>query len=479
MDYTEQQRFLRFSRIWGIAFIVALVAVATLCLKLSAPLPAGPLGIAVLLVLTLATLVYYTPDYLHLTVNTDKRSRWAVKIRRRLIAAVLVLGLLLASSGHGRIVALLAAFWLLAVSFLARKLPARYTALCFWTTDFALIAALLLTTPLDLTLGAVLLALSAFHAMVTSERHLASWAAFVTALSLALLVGAALGRGIAPIPVSALAALVVVTVGATSWLVYRAARQNAKSVQAALRELMDFTGYSADRVRHLWAVSSQELARNWQAAGNLTGDPDRLAEWYRQNSEVYLFDTSAYNLEYKRIRSNLNVLRLARGSCLDYGAGNGEILLELARRGHRVAYYDVEGETMRFARHRAKQRNLPVQFFTTRDQIAAKGRDYDTIYSLDVLEHLPDLRGELDFLSSLLNPGGLFVFDVPAGATSSHPMYLNHNLDVVTHLKSRGLRDERTFWQRLPFRKEEKYFFRAPSSADRQTSPSTGSYARA
>ena len=89
-----------------------------------------------------------------------------------------------------------------------------------------------------------------------------------------------------------------------------------------------------------------------------------MAEWYRQNSELYLFAISAYNLEYKRIRSNMKVLRLARGATLDYGAGNGEILLELARRGHRATYYDVEGVTMRFARQRAANQGLAIEFFT-------------------------------------------------------------------------------------------------------------------
>ena len=202
-------------------------------------------------------------------------------------------------------------------------------------------------------------------------------------------------------------------------------------------------------------MSNQELAKNWQLAAIAPDDRDRLKEWYRQNSELYLFALSGYNLEYKRIRSNLNMLKRAHGSCLDYGAGNGELLLEVARTD-RAVYYDVEGETMRFARERSRQRNLPIEFFHTKEDLAAAGkkRGFDTIFSLDVLEHLPDLPGELNFLAALLNPGGLLVFDVPAGATKSHPMHLNHDLDVVAYMRARGMKDERTLWQRLPFRKE-------------------------
>jgi 2-polyprenyl-3-methyl-5-hydroxy-6-metoxy-1,4-benzoquinol methylase len=260
------------------------------------------------------------------------------------------------------------------------------------------------------------------------------------------------------------AALLLVAVLGTLWLVRRAREQNAGNVAAAMRELIEFTGYPADRIQHLWATSNQELARSWELAKIPQHDRERMAEWYRTNSELYLFAISAYNLEYKRIRSNMKVLRLARGATLDYGAGNGEILLELARRGHPVAYYDVEGATMRFARARAAQQNLAIAFFHTKDALAQSTREdgFDTVFSFDVLEHLPDLPGELTFLSSLLAPGGVFVFDVPAGSTKAHPMHLNHNLNVLAFMRDKGLEDCRGLMLRLPFRKEEKFVFRVP-----------------
>jgi hypothetical protein len=33
-------------------------------------------------------------------------------------------------------------------------------------------------------------------------------------------------------------------------------------------------------------------------------------------------------------------------------------------------------------------------------------------------------------------------------------------------MRARGLTDERSLWQRLPFKKEEKYFFRSPRDAN-------------
>ena len=41
-------------------------------------------------------------------------------------------------------------------------------------------------------------------------------------------------------------------------------------------------------------------------------------------------------------------------------------------------------------------------------------------------------------------------------------MHLNHNLNVLAFMRAKGLADERNLMLRLPFRKEEKFVFRAP-----------------
>lgn len=413
--------------------------------------------------MVLAASIYYTADYLHLTVDTGKRRRWEIKIRWRVIAAVLVLGLMSVSGMTGVLALVAAAGWLTVANLLAAKVAPRHCAAYFWTTDFILLAALLLSGRLGLFLGGVLLAAAAHVSVVIAEKYLFVWAGGVASLGslMARLVFLRRGTGEARFFLAA-AGLVVISALTTAFLVHRARQHNASNVRSAMRELASFTGYSPEAIRRLWSVSDQDLAKNWKSAGLDENDAERLAEWYRQNSQLYMFAISAYNLEYKRIQSNLKVLRLARGATLDYGAGNGEIVLELARRGHRVAYYDVEGETMKFARQRALDQGLEVEFLHSKEGLTASAQQngFDTVFSFDVLEHLPDLPGELKFLSSLLNSGGLLVFDVPAGSTNSHPMHLNHNLSIRTYMLGMGLQEERRFKQRLSFRKEEKFFFR-------------------
>ncbi len=416
-----------------------------------------------LVVVALGVSLFYTPDYLHLTTVGETRPRWAIKIRSRIAGAVLILGLLLATSAHGRIAALLAAVWLIGMMWLARRISPRWLPGLFLITDWLLIMPCMFHGGLPVLVTIATLASSVHLAVVICSRLY--WQCAVVGLATGgLLLFMAWGHQFVPALPWAGWAMIAVAGFATAWLVSRAERHNAQNIVAAMAELTEFTGYSPDKVRQLWETSGRQLAENWTKAAIPENDRERMAEWYRLNSELYLFNISAYNLTYKRIMSNLRVIRFARGACLDYGAGNGEILLELARRGHPAVYFDVDGVTMRFARYRAQRQNLKVQFTVSKEQIreAAALHGFDTVFAFDVLEHMPDLPGELDFLSSLLRPGGVMVFDVPAGSTKAHPMHLNHNLNVFDYMGKKGLLDRRAFYLRIPFRNEEKYVFEVP-----------------
>ncbi|HUK30415.1 MAG TPA: class I SAM-dependent methyltransferase [Candidatus Acidoferrum sp.] len=463
MNYTDQLKYLARSRALSAACALCVCVVAALSAIAAAPISLSILICSIIIVAALAGSLWYTPDYLHLSVNPDKCLRWQVRIRWRLAAAVLLIGLPITFNRRGMFVVLASFAWLLITNFVAKS-AARPSSIpaYFLATDFALLAGLVFTARINLFLGVALLAAAIHVSIVASEKRLLLWTTVAAALGAFMVLDAAsLQSATSSVSISAVG-LTTISAFATALLVSNSLRQNELNVDAATREIIGFTACSPDRVRELWATSNQQLAKNWQAASLPEDDRERLAAWYAENSELYLFAISAYNLEYRRIRTNLRVLRYARGACLDYGAGNGEIILEVARRGLPATYYDVDGVTMRFAMDRARQYGFAVQFAHTKEELAAaaKKRGFDTVFAFDVLEHIPDLPGELDFLSSLLAPGGLFVFDVPAGATKSHPMHLNHNLNVDAHLQAKGLRDARTFWQRSPLGEKGRFIYR-------------------
>jgi 2-polyprenyl-3-methyl-5-hydroxy-6-metoxy-1,4-benzoquinol methylase len=471
VNFTEQQKYLKRSRVWSaLAALITMVGAFFFwsSFRLTGRIPAL---IFVLVVVGITGSLIYTPDYLHLNVNLKKRARWQIKIRWRLIAVALITGILLAHGVHEDVTILAACAVFAGANFLAKAVVSpRHSSMYFWCTDYLILVALCLVTQIQFLVVIALLLAIAHLAIVTCEGRVPIWCGAVMTLSLLFVFAALLSlasetEGLARIDFIICAALVMIDTLATAVLVARAQRQNGKNVAAAIDDLKDFTGYSEEKIRELWATSNEQLAKNWKDAHLDESDREKMTAWYRENSELYMFAISGYNLEYKRIRDSIKMLRYGRGACLDYGAGNGEIILELARRGHAAIYFDVDGTSMRFARQRAERQKLAMEFFHSKDDLAASAqrRGLDTIFSFDVLEHLPDLPGELKFLASLLNRGGRMVFDVPAGSTKAHPMHLNHHLDVHAHMASIGMVEERGLLQSIPFRKQEKYVFRKPA----------------
>ena len=471
MNFTEQEKYLKRSRASAdLAALLTLVASFLLwsIFWVEAQVPGV---IFTLVIIAIAGSIIYTPDYLHLNVNLTKRSRWQIKIRWRLIAVGFVVGLLCRPDLRGVVTTMTACFCFGAVNFFAKTtVPPRYSAAYFWFTDCLLVGGLALIPEVDVMVVIALIVATAHLAIVTCEKHILVWAGIVTASGSALFLALLLRffgnlEGMPGDDFAFCTGLILIFTVTTALLVAWAHRQNARNVGAAINELEDFTGYSDDKIRELWATSNEQLARNWKDAHLDESDREKMTAWYRENSELYMFAISGYNLEYKRIRDSIKMLKFGRGACLDYGAGNGEIILELARRGHAAIYFDVDGTSMRFARFRAQRQKLAVEFFHSKDDLAAsaKQRGLDTIFSFDVLEHLPDLPGELKFLSSLLNSGGRMTFDVPAGSTKAHPMHLNHHLDVHAYMQSIGMTEERGLMESIPFRKQEKFVFRKPA----------------
>src|SRR5262249_51966687 len=131
----------RGSRIWGAAVCLAFLAVA-FCLRLAAGSRWRPAQTVVFMLaaVAVAVLIYYTPDYLHLNVTPEKKRRWEINFRWRIVGAVLLLGVLLASSTGGRIVAVIAAALLAAENWVALKnVPPNKLGTYFWTIDLILL----------------------------------------------------------------------------------------------------------------------------------------------------------------------------------------------------------------------------------------------------------------------------------------------------------------------------------------------------
>ncbi|HKE30843.1 MAG TPA: hypothetical protein VKD65_03900, partial [Candidatus Angelobacter sp.] len=272
MNYAEQQRYLAQSRIWAVALAVVWVlacaaVLAIIRMPVSSAIALGLVAIGI------ACSLLYAPDYLHLTVNLVKRARWQVMIRWRILGIVLIVGLALPlSTGQGHrlkdsIVLLLTISWLITANLAARKLQGRSgLAAYFWISDWAVLTALLFLLNYDGLVIAGFFAVAAHLSILGRERQIFPWAITVMASAWLTLMVAIRIRGLEPVFFLFGAAMILVSGWATAFLVQRAQEHNARNTQAALQELMEFSGYPEEKVRRLWSESDKELARNWVSA---------------------------------------------------------------------------------------------------------------------------------------------------------------------------------------------------------------------
>lgn len=106
-----------------------------------------------------------------------------------------------------------------------------------------------------------------------------------------------------------------------------------------------------------------------------------------------------------------NVLRPLEGlSLLDVGCGGGLLTEPMARLGAGVLGIDAGAEAIRVASAHAKESGLAIDYrCLTAEALAAKGRLFDAVLNMEVIEHVADLDAFLGACSSLLKPGGAMV----------------------------------------------------------------------
>ena len=98
---------------------------------------------------------------------------------------------------------------------------------------------------------------------------------------------------------------------------------------------------------------------------------------------------------------------------LDVGCGNGYVARQLLRLGYDVVGLDASTQGVKRARaffpdrfffHEIGQPDLPSGF---------PGQPFDAAYSLEVIEHVYDPRGFIDFCRTVLKPGGTLILSTP------------------------------------------------------------------
>ncbi|WP_423606704.1 bifunctional 2-polyprenyl-6-hydroxyphenol methylase/3-demethylubiquinol 3-O-methyltransferase UbiG [Sphingomonas sp. MS122] len=104
---------------------------------------------------------------------------------------------------------------------------------------------------------------------------------------------------------------------------------------------------------------------------------------------------------------------LAGKTALDVGCGAGLLCEPLARLGASVTGVDAAPENIGAARAHAAASGLAIDYQAGEFEAVARGRTYDLVTSMEVIEHVTDPAAFVAGLAAALAPGGLMILSTP------------------------------------------------------------------
>jgi len=146
------------------------------------------------------------------------------------------------------------------------------------------------------------------------------------------------------------------------------------------------------------------------------------ADWWNpRGSSAMLHKLNPPRLQYLRERidahwgSDPHERRpLAGKRALDVGCGAGLLTEPLARLGAEVTGIDAAPESIAVARAHAEGQGLTIDYRAGElSGLAAEGRRFDLVTSMEVIEHVADPAAFVTALASVLAPGGLLLLSTP------------------------------------------------------------------
>jgi len=97
-------------------------------------------------------------------------------------------------------------------------------------------------------------------------------------------------------------------------------------------------------------------------------------------------------------------------TALDIGCGGGLVAEPMARLGATVTAVDADEVAIEAARLHAGDRGVAVDYRVgSSDDLAAKGKKFDLVLALEIIEHVADRNAFLTTVGSLVAPGGLLI----------------------------------------------------------------------
>ena len=140
------------------------------------------------------------------------------------------------------------------------------------------------------------------------------------------------------------------------------------------------------------AASTADLAKAYRGLANPGAASGPATLLLDLHEHLFFTPTDSDRLEHLQVHAGPRVL--------DYGCGAGFYALHLARLGREVTCLELDASKLEFIRYAARRLGLSERL---RFDLSPP---YDSVLSVNVLDHVPDPGAMIDQIADVLSPGG-------------------------------------------------------------------------
>lgn len=174
--------------------------------------------------------------------------------------------------------------------------------------------------------------------------------------------------------------------------------------------------------------SSWALAEEWSNKKRISQND--IDEFYI-TSKNYLYNLAIWEASGNRpnyVEQAIPILKnLNCKTILDFGCGIGNDGVKLLKNGYKIIFFDISIANLDFLSYRLNKEQLEnyiiINTFSNLIDI-----NYDTIWAMDVIEHLSE---PFSIFSDLLLKNNVFIYDTDHAGTSNgrQPFHFQHNTE--------------------------------------------------
>jgi len=205
--------------------------------------------------------------------------------------------------------------------------------------------------------------------------------------------------------------------------------------ERVIKDLMEYFYLDKKKVMHLLESGGNLSSDFWYCLNPKTAE--EIKNFYKENP-FYVFNLIMWHGTRQQIKLRSRIVELAKGRVLDYGGAVGDMCIMAVNKKLETEYADLPGRTYDFAKWVFGKRGYRIPMIDlSKEKIL---RNYDTIFCIDVIEHVTNPKDLLSDFAAHLNKGGYLMITALDPITGEEiPMHFGFDFDPEEYLKSLGM----------------------------------------